>query len=74
MIEHLPTLTPDTARGARTVARCHARFEAHRRKLEESARSPVPRTVATERLVLVGACTAYLVSMAGNILRTLNLP
>jgi hypothetical protein len=73
MSEDLPLIRPNAARGAQTMQRCHARLEAHRRKLEESARTPASKTVTTERLVLVGACAAYLLSMAGNILRTLDL-
>jgi hypothetical protein len=73
MTETLPPLTPDPARGARTMARCHARLEAHRRKIEERARTPHPKAIAAERLVLAGACFAYLVSMVGNLLRLIDL-
>jgi len=73
MTEMLPQLTPDAARGARTIARCYAELEAHRRRLEERARTPDPRVVAAERLLLAGACVAYIVSMAGDVLRMIDL-
>jgi hypothetical protein len=72
MSEDLPQIRPNAARGAQTVARCHARLEAHRKKLEEIARRPDPRVVTAERLVLAGACFAYLVSMVGNVLRSIS--
>ncbi|MFM8533197.1 MAG: hypothetical protein ACKOEC_06345 [Acidimicrobiia bacterium] len=73
MNEALPLIRPTPARGARTVARCHAALAAHRRRLERDARTPMPKAAIAERFVLVGACVAYLLAMAGDILRTLNL-
>jgi hypothetical protein len=72
MIENLPSLTPDAARGARTMSRCHSRLEAQRARLEAKARKPGPKVIAAERLVLVGACFAYLVSMVGNLLQIID--
>lgn len=73
MNEELPLIRPNAARGARTVVHCHARLEAHRKKLEARARVPLPKRVTAERLVLVGACFAYLVSMVGNLLQIIDL-
>jgi hypothetical protein len=73
MIENLAPLTPDATRGARTISRCHGRLEAHRARLEAKARKPGPKVIAAERLVLVGACFAYLVSMVGTLLQIIDL-
>jgi hypothetical protein len=73
MSEDLPLIRPNAARGTQTLARCHARLEAHRRRLEKSDRTPVPKLVVAEQFVLVGACAAYLLSMANNVLRVRNL-
>lgn len=68
MIEHLPVLTPDAARGARTMSRCHERLAARRRKVESRTRRPQRRAAVTmEHLVLASVC-AYLVAMAVNVL------
>lgn len=71
MNDSLPLLVPDAGRNARTLARCHARLEAHRRKLEDQAQTPALQGVRTERLVLAGACFAYLAAVVGNVLRTI---
>jgi hypothetical protein len=68
MIENLPLLTPDTSRSAKTVAHCHNRLAARRRKLEASHHRPSQRAAAVERLLLAGLCVVYLVSMADNLL------
>ena len=69
MIENLPLLTPDAARGARTMARCHQRLAARRHKVESRNRPPAWRAAVTaEHLLLASLCVAYLVSMAGNVL------
>lgn len=68
MTENLPFLTPDAARGERTMARCHGMLAARRSAAEVTARAPRPRPVAVERLLLAGVCIVYLVSMAANVL------
>lgn len=73
MSEELPVLRPDSTRAARTVARCHARLEAQRRKRETAARTPDARLVVAERFALVGTCAAYLLAMAGNLLKTFEI-
>lgn len=73
MTEQLPHLTPGAARAARTLARCHDKLAAQRARIEARNRPADPNTLATERLFLIGACAVYLVSMAGNIVRTLEL-
>jgi len=74
MIETLPALTPDAARVARTMAKCHGTLAARRRREEARSRRPSPRTFTAERLLLAGACVIYLISMAGNILRIVPAP
>jgi hypothetical protein len=69
MIETLPLLTPDAARGARTRARCHDVLAARRRRIEAQNRPPSPPALAAERLLVAGLCAIYLISMAGNVLR-----
>lgn len=72
MSEDLPVLRPDSARSARTIARCRARLEAQRRKLEQDGLKPARNVGAAERFVLAGACFAYLVSMAAHLLKTID--
>lgn len=67
MIENLPLLTPDTARSEVTLARCHDRLAARRRKIEARTRAP-GRRARTERLLVAGLCVAYLIAMAGDLL------
>lgn len=65
MIEHLPGLTPDTARSARTIVRCHDRLDRRRA-------GPRPATrYAIERNALLGFGAIYLSSLAFDILRVL---
>jgi hypothetical protein len=73
MTDSLTPLTPDAARGARTVARCHRVLEARRQRIEAAKRAPNPQSVAVERLVLAGLCAVYLISMAGNVLQVIGL-
>jgi hypothetical protein len=69
MIEHLPLLKPGSARGARTVSRCHDRLAARRRKLEaRNRRATRGAAIAVERLLLAGVCVVCLITMAGNVL------
>jgi hypothetical protein len=68
MIETLPLLAPDSSRGARTMARCHRRLAAQRRRSEARHRPARPRGAVVERLLLAALCVVYLVSMAGNVL------
>ena len=67
MIEDLPRITPDASRRARTIARCHDRLGAHRRRIEARSQPRSPRTLAGERLLVVGVCVAYLIAMAADI-------
>lgn len=60
---------PDPARGARTAARCRKVLAARRRKMEARSRFSGRRAAGTERLLLMGGCLMYLVSMADNLLR-----
>ena len=68
MIDNLQRLTPDASRGAKTIARCHDRLAARRRKIEARHRAPGARSLGAERLLAVGFCVAYLVAMAGDLL------
>lgn len=68
MIENLPLLAPDAARGARIMARCHHKLAAQRRRIEARNRPARPKEAAVERLLLAGLCVVYLLSMAGNVL------
>ena len=68
MIENLPHLTPDPSRGANTMARCHARLAARRRRIEARNRPPGQKGAAAERLLMAGFCVVYLIAMAGDVL------
>ncbi len=70
MIEQLPSLSPDAARTAHTVARCHARMTQHRRRLEAVAMPP-PRGAILERLLVGGVSVIYLAAVAGIVLQVL---
>jgi len=59
MIEHLPVLTPDAARSARTLERCRRRF---------TPRSARP---ALERAAFAGFCAFYLAAVALDVARVL---
>ena len=68
MIENLPLLTPDASRSARTIARCHDRLAARRRKIDVRDRPPTPRALGAEHLLVAGFCAVYLIAMAGDLL------
>jgi hypothetical protein len=72
MSETLQTLTPDAARGARTMARCHGKLAARRQREDDRKRRPNPRSLTAERLLLTGVCVIYLISMASNVLRAIG--
>ena len=73
MIENLPRLIPDASRAAATLVRCHNTLAARRRRVE-ARNGTNPKTAAIERLFVAGLCMAYLVSMAGNVLRIAAAP
>jgi len=58
MIEHLPLLTPDTPRNARTIALCHDVLNRRRAGARAAARYVV------ERNALLGFGAIYLSSLA----------
>jgi hypothetical protein len=68
MIENLPLLRPEASRHAKTVARCHERLAARRRKIEGRERSAKSGAVAAERLLATGVCVLYLIAMAGDLI------
>ena len=68
MIENLPLLTPDASLNAKTVARCHERLAARRRKTAARNRLSGGRALGAERLLVAGFCFVYLVAMAGDLL------
>ncbi|MBY0492979.1 MAG: hypothetical protein K2Y23_02075 [Cyanobacteria bacterium] len=63
MIEHLPPLTPDATRNARTLARCHDTLDRRRATARAAAR------YAVERNALLGFGAIYLSSLAFNVMR-----
>jgi len=67
MIEHLPVLSPDTARADRTIWRCHDRFARRRQRVEAAARFRA-KTALIERAVVAGVSIVYLIAMAGDVL------
>ena len=74
MIENLPLHAPDASRCARTVAKCHDRLAARRRRIEARHRPSALKAVTIERLLLTGLCVVYLISMAGDIQRFVAMP
>ena len=68
MIDNLPLLTPDASRSAKTIARCHDRLAARRRKIEARSRASGARAFGVERLLVAGFCVAYFIAMAGDLL------
>jgi hypothetical protein len=66
MIEHLPVLSPDTARVDRTVARCHDALARRRLRVEAAARRRA-RSYVIERAVVAGVSVIYLIAMAGDV-------
>lgn len=65
MIDQLPSLTPDTMRTERTLARCHDAID-RRRAAAQSA-----RRYRVERNALLGFGVIYLCSLAFNVLQVL---
>ena len=67
MTEQLPLLTPDAARATRTLERC-------RRKLVSGTRisQPNAQVARLEPAALIGLATAYVVAMAGTVIRILR--
>ena len=65
MIEPLPSLTPDTTRNARTIARCHDTLDRRRASAAAAAQYVV------ERNALLGFGVLYLSSLAFNVIRVL---
>jgi hypothetical protein len=66
MIEHLPSLTPDRARNARTIARCHDKLNRRCAAATTNAR------YAIERNALLGFGAIYLSSLAFDVIRILT--
>jgi hypothetical protein len=66
MIQHLPSLTPDPARNARTIARCHDKLDRRRAGPRAAAR------FAIERNALLGFGAIYLSSLAFDVIRILT--
>ena len=71
MTEQLPPLTPDPARAGRTLEQCRKRLARRRTPTNMPAPPRVP--VATlERAAWSGFAMAYLLAMAGTVLRILR--
>jgi hypothetical protein len=51
VIDQLPMLTPDAARAARVVAKCHRKM------------APRPKRRISEPVILAGVCALYLASV-----------
>ena len=67
MIEHLPSLAPDSTRSARTIAQCHDKLDRRRANPADVAR------YATERNALLGFGALYFASMAIDVIRILTV-
>ncbi len=67
MIDNLPLLTPDAARGARTVSRCRETLARPRRTLEAQRQPPDRHVLAVERALVASACVVYLIAAARHI-------
>ena len=65
MIEHLPSLTPDMTRHARTIARCHDKLDRRRASAQSAARYVI------ERNALLGFGAVYLSSLAVVLVQVL---
>jgi hypothetical protein len=62
MIEQLPSLNPDAARGTGVMIKCHARLARQRRRAAHRKRGMV------ERNVLAGFAAVYFVAVAAHAL------
>jgi hypothetical protein len=67
MIEHLPSLAPDPARNAYTIARCHDALDRRR------ANSAAVARYAIERNTLIGFGALYLCSLAVDVIQILTV-
>jgi hypothetical protein len=67
MIEQLPSLTPDTTRNARTIARCHDTLNRRRAGAITAAQYVI------ERNTLLGFGALYLSSLAFDVIRILTV-
>ena len=67
MIEHLPSLKPDFARNARTIARCHDTLNRRRAGAAAAARYVI------ERNTLLGFGALYLSSLAFDVIQILTV-
>jgi len=65
MIEQLPSLAPDSARSARTLARCHDQLARRRAAAHASTR------YAMERNALLGFGVIYMSAIAFTVLHVL---
>jgi hypothetical protein len=68
MIENLPQLSPDAARAARTLERCHERLARHRHQ-QAQVEQHAGRHFIYERVFVAGLCVVHLIAVAGDILR-----
>jgi hypothetical protein len=67
VIERLTPLTPDAARGARTVSRCRDVLARQRRTVDAQRQQPARTVLAVERTLVASACVVYLVAAARHI-------
>jgi hypothetical protein len=63
MIERLPSLSPDSSRTARTIARCHDKLDRRLASAHSAARFVI------ERNALLGFGVIYLSSLAFDVVR-----
>jgi hypothetical protein len=68
MIDNLQQLTPDVARSANTVSRCHDRLSARRRRIEARIHARPARLFTAERWLAASICVVYLFAMARDLL------
>jgi hypothetical protein len=71
MMNTLPRLAPNAARGARTVARCHAVLASRQHPVATTRRPAAARPLANDRLWLAGFSAAYLVAVARTVLEVM---
>jgi hypothetical protein len=65
VINMLPALTPNPDRGARVVAKCHAKLAQQRRQITAAKR----RAAAIERASAAALCMIYAAAVIFNALR-----